>query len=1003
MKKRFIFIVVFLSMLGMIYSQTTGKVTDERGQALPGVTVIVKGSSNGTISDSNGNYTLQNVSPKQTLEFTFIGMQTQTVNVGNRTVVDVTLRESLIELKEVVAVGYGTQKKVNLTGSVQNVSSSQLDSRPITQASQALAGLVSGVSVIQNNGRPGSDVSSISIRGLGTFSSAGNSPLVLVDGLASSMDAVAPENIKNITVLKDAASCAIYGTRAANGVILIETKRGKQSKFEVNYSNYFGVQKVTELPNFLNASQYATYKNLANANDGKAAAYTADQIAAFTSGSDPNNYPDVAHLKNLLNSGSGFQTNHNLNFMGGDARNSFLFSLGYLEQNGLVAKDKYSKYNFLLNFDSKIKDNLKLKVDLTGNSATLREPRCSDGDITVMFNNAVRMPPVLAGKKSDGTYGYQDNYSPEGWMDSPSFIQTNSKYVLGGAELSWEIIKGLTLSGKAGYNYSDYTTVNYLSTLVYDATKTLSPNNLTETMGNSSLLTLQSLITYEKKIKEHSFTVLAGFSEESYRNDWLTGYRDKFPNDLLYQLNAAAATNMQSSGSGSEWALQSYFGRLNYSFMDRYLFEANVRYDGTSRFPEKNRWGIFPSFSAGWRVSEESFIKDNIKWIDNLKVRLSSGTLGNQNIGNYPYQSNLTSGQNYPFGGALNAGARVTTMANSDITWESTTINDLGLDLTVLNGKLSFVFDYFDKTTSGILYNVAASAVLGLNPSTSNAGTVNNKGVEFLVNYQTSIGDLKINIVPNFSFTKNQVISLGGGKLIDINSNLFVGQPIGAIYGYVSDGLFVDANDVTTYPKQPYLASPGSIRYKDISGPNGTPDGVVDANDRKVIGSTTPQFAYGATLAFNFKGFDLSAIIQGLGGFQKAMGYQEAFAFFNSGQIQQWQVDNMWTSDNPNRWAKYPKLGNTNLGQGNILPSTYWLRDASFIRLKNLQLGYSLPKSILEKLKISNLRIYVSGQNLFSMNSFYQGWDPEMYQNNYDNTPFYPISGVYTAGLSVKF
>ena len=981
----------------------SGKVTDASGARLPGVSVVVKGTMSGVITDGNGSFSISNVPGNASLQFSFVGMKTQELAVENKTSINVVLLEDAIGIDEVVAVGYGTQKKVNLTGSVGSVSSDLLVSRPISQSSQALAGLASGVTVTQSSGRPGNDASSVIIRGLGTFSSAGNSPLVLVDGLASSIDAVAPENIKSISVLKDAASCAIYGTRAANGVILIETNRGQESKLQVSYSNYFGVQKVSALPNFLNSQQYATYKNLANANDGKAAAYTSDQIAAFGSGSDPDNYPNVPHLRNLLNSGDGFQTNHNISLTGGNTNNSFLFSLGYLKQDGLVAKDTYNKYNFLLNFDSKIKENLKLKIDLSGNSSATKEPRSSDGDVMNMFNEAVRITPNIAGKKSDGTYGYQDNYSPEGWMDSPSFIQNKNKYFLGGAELSWEILKGLTISGKAGYNYTAYTTTNYVSTLVYSPIKSYGPNTLTETMGNSSLLTLQTLLQYTKKINQHSFNILAGISEESYRTDWLTGYRDNFPNNLLYQLNAAAATNMQSSGSGNEWALRSYFGRLNYSFKDRYLFEANVRYDGTSRFPQNNRWGLFPSFSAGWRVSEEPFIKDNFVWVNNLKIRASSGTLGNQNIGVYPYQSNVTSGQNYPLGGTLNAGARVTTLANADITWESTQINDLGLDLSVLKGKLNLVADYFSKTTSGILYNVAASAVLGLTPSTSNAGSVNNKGIELLLNYQVSVGDLKINISPNFSYTLNKVTKLGGGKLTDINSNLFVGQPIGAIYGYVSDGLFVDANDVSTYAKQPYVASPGTIRYKDISGPNGVPDGIVNAYDEKVIGSTTPKYTYGGTIALNYKGFDFSAIVQGLGGFQKAMGYQEAFAFFNSGQIQQWQVDNMWTVDNPNRWAKYPKLGNTNLGQGNILPSTYWLRNASFIRLKNLQLGYSLPKRVIEKLKISNLRVYVSGQNLFSINSFYQGWDPEMYQNNYDNTPFYPITSVYTVGLSVKF
>jgi TonB-linked SusC/RagA family outer membrane protein len=925
-----------------------GKVTDSSGATLPGVSIVVKGTSTGVITDINGKYALSNIPENATLQFSFVGMKSQEILIGTKTIIDITLVEDAIGLEEVVAIGYGTQKKVNLTGSVASISPKELESRPITQASQALAGLISGVTVSQGSGSPGNDASLIIIRGMGTFSSAGNAPLVLVDGLASSIDAVDPNNIESVSVLKDAASASIYGTRAANGVILIETKRGQKTKLQVSYNNYVGWQKVTALPQFLDSWEYATLKNEAAANMGLGIAYTADQIAKFKSGSDPDNYPNASHLKDLVNSGSGFQTNHNVSFMGGDEKNSYLFSLGYLHQDGIVAKNKYDKYNFLLNFDSKIKNNLNLKVDLSGSTDATEQPGDTRG-MTEMISFAAREPAVYAGKKSDGTYGYQANFAPEAWLASNTFFDNTSKNFLGGVELSWEIFKGLTLSGKAGYKYNNYTNTTYLANVVFDQYKTVGPSSLTVNPNYNSLLTLQSLLQYTKKLNQHSFNVLFGISQESYREDGITASRDNFPNNLLYEMSAGASSNMQSSGTGAEWALGSYFGRLNYSFKEKYLFEANARYDGTSRFPPKNRWGLFPSFSAGWRISQESFIKDNAKWIDNLKLRVSWGKLGNQNIGNYPYQNVLSLGQNYSLGGVLVSGAMVTTLANSDITWESTQVADIGLDLTVLKGKLSMVIDYFDKNTSGILYNISVSNVLGLTPSTTNAGEVRNRGYELLLNYQTSIGKVKIGVIPNFSYVKTEVTKLASVQQ-DIAKGLFVGQPLGALYGYVADGLFVDANDIASYPKQPYAAEPGFVRYKDISGPNGVPDGKVDATyDQKVIGSTFPKYSYGATITADFKGFDFSLLLQGLGGYEQKMGWYENFAFINDGNIQRWQADNRWTVANPNPNAKYIKLTNLPLTSGTCVTSTFWDINASFLRLKNLQVGYTIPNRIIRK------------------------------------------------------
>lgn len=982
----------------------TGTLLTTDSKPIANASVAVKGTALGTISSGDGTFSLRVPQENAILIISAIGYANKEVPISPTTnTYTVSLELMNNNLDEVVVVGYGNQRKVNLTGSVATVSAKDIENRPITQASQALAGLTTGVTVSQGSGQPGNNGAGITIRGIGSYG-AGGGPLILVDGLATSINDVDPNNIASISILKDAASASIYGSRAANGVILIETKRGKTGKLQVSYSGYAGWQKATQLPDFVSSAEYAELRNEANANAGGSPAYSAEEIQKFRDQSDPDNYPNVPHLKNLLTSGNGFQSSHNVSFMGGNDKNRYLFSATYLTQNGIVAKNGYERYNFMLNDDGKLTDNLTLKVSLNGYTAEQHSPRQYDGGMNSMINFAVRQGPHFAGLKSNGTYGYQDNYSPEAWLASSSFYRGTNKYLLGGADLSWQPFKGFTISGKVGYNFWSYYNKDYASDFQFDANKYIGPANLSVRSGQGEQVTLQSLATYTKSIGSHDFSVLGGISQEKF-NDWyISGFRRDFPTSLVYELNAASATGMSNGGSASEWAMRSYFGRLNYSFNDKYLFEANMRADGTSRFPSAGRWGYFPSFSAGWRISQETFIQDNFSWIDELKLRGSWGKLGNQNVGTYPYQNLVSLGQNYPFGGVLASGAATTRLSNADITWETTTTTNLGLDLNVLNNRLGLVLDVFEKNTTGVLYTVATSSVLGMSTSPVNIGSVKNTGFEVALNYRESIGKFNFSISPNFSYIKNRITSLANGLKQNIGSGLFVGQPLGIIYGYVADGLFVDENDIAKYPTQPYAAEPGFVRYKDISGPNGVPDGVVDATyDRKVIGNTVPKYTYGLILTADYKGFDLYVLGQGLGGYEKQIGSYAAYAFYNGGQIQQWQVDNRWTTDNPNTNAQYPKLTSLNMGSGTIMSSTYWNRNASFLRLKNLQVGYTLPASLVQRAKLSRARIYFSGQNLFSFNQFYRGWDPEMGMATGDGSQFYPLTAVYTFGINASF
>ena len=989
--------------------EISGSVTDSAGEPLIGVSIVVKGTTIGTTTDLDGRFSLS-TSMGSTLQVSYVGYTSQEVKVTSTSLLRIVMKEDMAQLEEVVVVGYGTQKKVNLTGSVASVTAEDLVNKPVMSTAQAIAGLAPGLSVITNSGRPGSGAS-VRIRGTGTFSSAGNSPLVLIDGLSGSMDDVDPNDIESISFLKDAASASIYGNRAANGVILIETKKGKEGKISISYNNSFGWQKATELPDFLPSWEYAEYYNLAMQNMGRQATYSTDDIQKYKNGSDPDNYPNVNHLKWLLESGSGFQHQHNVSIQGGNATTTYNLSIGYRNQEGMTAETNNERMTALLSLKSQIAKNLTLNVNLNAYNNNYNAPNGEPQSIDGIIGYAVRETPLYAGKKSDGTFGYQDNYSPEGWLASESFIQNNGRNFSGAAQLKWDTpIKGLSLIGKIGANFYSSYNKSYRAKVQFDENKSIGPNSLSVSSSNYTYTTMEAMATYEKQIKDHAFKVLVGTSVEQSSNKSLNGGRNTFPNNYLYELSSGDTSTSSNGSSLSEYALVSYFGRVNYSWKDRYLLEGNIRYDGSSRFHKDNRWGFFPSVSAGWRVSEEAFWKENSigEIFTNLKIRASYGVLGNQNIGTYPYQQTYSLGQDYPFGGVMQSGAYSGTYNNRNVTWEKTAITDIGLDFTLFNGVLNGTVDYFYKYTSDILSSVEVTKIMGRGVGQSNVGAVSNQGIELMLTYNGKVGnDFRFSISPNFTWVKNAVEELSDGKTEEINNNRIVGEPIGIIYGYETDGLFVDQAEIDNAPAQLVGKSnlkPGYVKYKDISGPDGKPDGKVDATyDRKVLGSTTPNFYYGLNLNASYKSFDFSALLQGVGGHERLIGSYMAYAFYNGGNIQRWQAENMWTTENPDKWAEYPRLETYNMNHPNLQTSDYWLRNASFLRVKNVQIGYTLPKSLTQKMGIEQVRIYLSGQNLFSFNSFYKGWDPENEIGTGDQPSYYPINAIYSFGFNFKF
>lgn len=632
-----------------VQSNVKGLVTDSSGEPLIGVSILVKSTNNGTVSDLDGKFTVT-AKTGDILHISYVGYISQEIKAEENKQLRIIMEEDTKKLEEVVIVGYGTQKKVNLTGSVSSISAEDLASKPVMSTAQALAGLAPGLSVLQTSGRPGTGAT-VKIRGTGTFSNAGTDPLVLIDGLSGNIDDIDPNDIQSISFLKDAASASIYGNRAANGVILVETKKGVQGKTTITYSNSFGWQRPTELPDFLPSWEYAEYYNMAMRNMDKQDAYLPEEIQKFKDGSDPDNYPNVNHLKWLLESGSGFQHQHNVSIQGGNATTNYNLSIGYRNQEGMTANTSNERMTALFTMKSEIAKGLTLNLNINAYNNKYNAPNGEPQSIDGMIGYAVRQGPIYAGQKSDGSFGYQDNYSPEAWLASESFVQNINRNISASGQLKWDTpVEGLSFIGKAGVNYWTKYDKAYRADTYFDESKTVGPASLNVWTANNTYTTFEALATYEKRIKDHSFKLLAGTSVEQSANRGLEGYRNTFPNNYLYELGSGDKATATNNSSLEEYALLSFFGRINYSLKDRYLLEANLRYDGSSRFADGHRWGIFPSVSAGWRISEEDFWKNSSvsNIFDNLKVRASYGVLGNQNIGVYPYQQTYSLGQDYP-------------------------------------------------------------------------------------------------------------------------------------------------------------------------------------------------------------------------------------------------------------------------------------------------------------------------------------------------------------------
>ncbi len=1008
-------ILLFSESNGVFSQQVksvSGKVNDSSGASLPGVSVVVKGTTNGTITDGNGSYSLSNVPENATLQFSFVGMKGQEMAVDGKTTINVTMEEDAIGIDEVVAIGYGTEKRVNVIGSVAQISAEKLENRPVSSLSNALAGQMTGVTVIQRSGKPGFDAGEIRIRGVGSFG-ATPSALILVDGIPSTMNEINPNDIETISVLKDASSAAIYGARSANGVVLITTKKGKEGKINVAYNGYYGVSTPTEFPDLAESWEYAEMYNIASGTQS----YTPEVIEKYRSQSDPDNYPNTNFLKETF-SRNGIRTNHDISINGGQKSNQYFLSVGYLNDKGIVVKNDYSRYNFRLNLQTELTKKLTLTTRIAGSVERTNEPSTTANRGQSGIENIVavadRYPAIYLGRASNGDFGSgpESAGTPFSWLASKSYFTRPTTKAGINSQLDWKPINDLLFSAIGGYNFSLIEGRHYQASQILNPNLTLPSATLQQNKDNLTFKTMQFLAEYSKEIGGHNFKVLGGYSFENEIAENFSGKRQNFPSNDYTVMSMGSVDLQEVYGTDNEWAIQSVFGRLKYQYNSKYLFEATVRRDGSSRFPENQKYGTFPSLALGWRVTEEQFIKDAAPWLSNLKLKASWGVLGNQNIGNYPYQSTLASGRNYPFGTGISTGAAYRTYKDPTIHWESTETKDFGLESSFFDGKLSFNATYFDRFTYDVLYtpNTSVSSILGVGISETNMGEVKNAGWEFELGHQNSVNDFSYSLDASMTIINNEVVTLGLGNVNQPNgmvgngSDLFIGYPLQMYYGYQSDGVFMNQEDITNWANQTKVTpapKPGDIRYKDICGPDGVPDNIVDPNyDRTYIGSRIPKYNFSFNLSAQYKNFDLKAFLQGVAGVQGRLDGYSGYAFNNLGTIQQWQIDGRFKPESPVQYPEYPRLEIiTNSGTPNTALSDFWILDASYLRIKNIQLGYTIPKSAIQRMNIDNLRIYFSAENLFTFSNYREGWDPEIITDG----SYYPILATFTFGVNVKF
>ncbi|MDR1919215.1 MAG: TonB-dependent receptor [Tannerellaceae bacterium] len=1014
----------------------SGRVVDASNEPIIGANVVEKGTTNGSITDIDGNFSL-NVREGAVLVVSYIGYTQRELSVGNQQRLTIQLTEDSQAIDEVVVVGYGTQKKVNLTGAVSTVKFDQeMENRPITDVSQALQGKVTGVWATQFSGNPGDDGATIRIRGYGSLGTASNSrdpnPLILIDGIEGKMSEVDPSAIESMTILKDAASAAIYGSRAANGVILIETKKGEADKVRLTYNGYVGIQQLGRSPDLIsNSAEYMELWNEALTNTGGAQLFPDDVINAFKTGTDPYKYPNTDFSKAIFR--EAFTTQHTLSANVGSKNSTTFVSLSYMANNGIMYQTSAERYSLNLNNETKINNWLRIGARARMQRRVNLEPAGMGG--TSGINRALYMvanghpfaPPYLQDGK---TFGASQAVYLSGERAGQAIVdtrnpfpdlyngeqRTSNNFFRGNVFGTLTFMEGLALTANYSGQYTNNTRDRYNQPIY--CYLDLEGNGMTKSLDYITTVTNERRVNdewystffanlnFNRTFADiHEVSGVVGYQQESLTKRYTEAKRINPPKDELHQVNAGT-DNIEAYGNKYEWRMLSYFGRVNYALMGKYLFEVNVRADASSRFAKENRWGYFPSLSAGWRLGEESFIKD-LGVFDNLKLRASWGQLGNQNTGSrnntdyFPYLTIVTQdySRSYNYGNSLAPGAAVIGLSEANLTWETTTTTDIGVDLGFLKNRLNIEADYFYKLTSDILVALPLPITMGgLTPPTENIGEVENKGFELNASWQDRLKStgLSYRVGANFTLVNNMVTKFQGGKSPDQLWLIREGYSFNSLYGYICEGVYQsDEEGATHLYANSYKPVAGDLKYKDLNG-----DGKIDNGDMTGLGNTIPKYNFGLNGSVSYKNFDLSFAFSGSAGYT---------AYFNNAWSQPLGVSggpiftrwrDRWTPDNPSQTI--PRITINNAWLRNYA-SSFWTADMFWMKLKNIQLGYLVPQAISKKLSLQKLYVYLNASEVFTLvNSDYEGYDPERdtMGNGYYH---YPVPQVFSLGLNVTF
>jgi TonB-linked SusC/RagA family outer membrane protein len=991
-------------------------VVSDAGGPLPGVSVKVEGAKTGVVTDADGRYSIS--APEgSVLLFSSLGYTTQRITVLNQTTLNVKLLADTKALEEVVVVGYGTQKKANLTGAVASVQGEELNKRIATNPAQLLQGQLPGLNVTQASGEAGAEGTRLILRGQGTFAGTGIAPLVVIDGIPGDLNALNPNNIASISVLKDAASASIYGSRAANGVILVTTKQGTNGKFALTYTYNLGRTSATALPDFVyNSAQYMELYNRAAINSGSPNRFTQVQIDAYRNSKDRNLYPNFNWLEEVIRPVNVH--NHYLNLTGGNGGTTYNLGLGYVDQPDILIGHSYKKLNFQVNLNSKINEKISVGSALTLNNGNRNHARQGSQDL---FGSAISQSPLYGPKLPDGSGRYTytaypvqaPNKNPVAIAESET-ANTVDNYLQGTLFLNVALLKGLEWRTTGG--------MKYVTRRLYDFRPQVplynwfaGPNDamnrfldvggqgLTVTDFNSVNPIGFTQLTYTAKVNDHNFTVLAGTQAEYYKEQGLSGSRVVFPNNDIRELNVGGAGAQSNAGNAQEFTLQSYYGRFNYDYKGKYLFETNARYDGSSRFAPGNQWGLFPSVSLGWRLSQEPFFKPLSSTVSDLKFRASLGKLGNQDIfvsgvsDYYPYQDVYSPGYPYVFGSTLGDGLRVTKLTDPNIKWEETSVLDFGLDVGFLNNKLTVTADWYRKNTWDILQSASAifPGYVGLAAPVLNIGGIRNTGFELATQYNDKVGQVRFSVGGNIQTNRNRVTKYGAPTI----QSMYIiqeGLPYNSYYIYEFEKIFQTVEEIAAAPSQPFNPKPGMLKFKDQNG-----DNKIDGNDRKVFEGAFPKFDYSFNSNVEYKNFDLSVLLYGSHGRKEYVTNWGVQPFQqNAPPTTEWI--NSWTPENRSETLPMIYLSGTGNANSNITTlSTFYLKDASFLRIKNVQLGYHVPAKFAKRVAMNNLRLYISGENLVTFSKF-PGLDPERIVGN-NRYITHPQNKVFNFGVRAGF